>query len=96
MFAPGHPGAHCAVVCTLTCAHHQTADFVREELAGNDASHDFDHIQRVRNMALYFAKEEVCGDLSSCSTAVPTVVVVSDCGDVWWLLRSGTGLPGGC
>lgn len=37
----------------------QTEAFVREALSGNDASHDFAHIDRVRNMALYLAREEV-------------------------------------
>eukprot|EP00762_Andalucia_godoyi_P007561 ANDGO_00808.mRNA.1 Uncharacterized protein YpgQ len=36
----------------------KTAGFVRSELSGNDASHDFDHIDRVRNLALRLAYEE--------------------------------------
>jgi HD superfamily phosphodiesterase len=34
---------------------------VREEMDKNDASHDFSHIERVRNMALTLAREEVSG-----------------------------------
>ena len=32
--------------------------FVKEELAGNDGSHDWWHIHRVRQMALLLAQEE--------------------------------------
>ena len=32
--------------------------FVKKELAGNDGSHDWWHIHRVRQMALLLAQEE--------------------------------------
>lgn len=34
------------------------AAFVKTELAGNDSSHDFFHIERVRNMAVKIARSE--------------------------------------
>jgi uncharacterized protein len=37
----------------------QTADFVREQLKSNDASHDWRHIERVWTLARTLAKEEV-------------------------------------
>lgn len=37
--------------------------FVREHLAANDASHDYAHIERVRNTALRLAREEGVEDL---------------------------------
>lgn len=36
----------------------KTEEFVKSELANNDGSHDFHHIDRVRNTALSLAKEE--------------------------------------
>lgn len=36
-----------------------TADFVKEQLESNDASHDWQHIQRVWTLARVLAKEEV-------------------------------------
>lgn len=39
----------------------QTADFVREQLQSNDASHDWRHIERVWTLARTLAQEEVCG-----------------------------------
>eukprot|EP01119_Soliformovum_irregulare_P004597 TRINITY_DN15662_c0_g1_i1.p1 TRINITY_DN15662_c0_g1~~TRINITY_DN15662_c0_g1_i1.p1 ORF type:complete len:237 (-),score=54.75 TRINITY_DN15662_c0_g1_i1:51-761(-) len=37
-------------------------EFVKKELAGNDASHDWDHIDRVRKMAVRIADEENAED----------------------------------
>lgn len=37
----------------------QTADFVRDQLKSNDASHDWRHIERVWTLARTLAKEEV-------------------------------------
>ena len=34
-------------------------EFVKRELAGNDGSHDFFHIDRVRNTAISLSREEV-------------------------------------
>eukprot|EP01138_Halocafeteria_seosinensis_P006070 gb/GECG01006205.1/.p1 GENE.gb/GECG01006205.1/~~gb/GECG01006205.1/.p1 ORF type:complete len:122 (+),score=15.90 gb/GECG01006205.1/:1-366(+) len=36
----------------------QTEAFARQELAHNDASHDYEHVDRVRNLALRIASEE--------------------------------------
>lgn len=38
----------------------KTSNFVKESLAGNDASHDFAHIQRVHSLAENIAKQENC------------------------------------
>ena len=40
----------------------QTSTFVEKSLAGNDASHDFAHIQRVYALAKTIAKSEKCTD----------------------------------
>lgn len=37
----------------------QTADFVRDQLKSNDASHDWRHIERVWTLARTLAQEEV-------------------------------------
>ena len=37
-----------------------TESFVKEQLQHHDASHDYSHIQRVRNNALHIAKAEGC------------------------------------
>lgn len=36
----------------------RAAAFAKAEMAGNDGSHDFHHVERVRNMALRLAEEE--------------------------------------
>ena len=38
----------------------KTSDFVKKSLSGNDASHDFAHIQRVHALAENIAKQEEC------------------------------------
>ena len=35
-----------------------TQDFVRQSLEGNDASHDYAHIERVYNVAMNIARQE--------------------------------------
>ena len=40
----------------------QTSAFVEKSLAGNDASHDFAHIQRVYALAKTIEKSEKCTD----------------------------------
>jgi len=41
----------------------QVCDFVRQHMEGNDGSHDFAHVQRVRNLALAIAAEERVEDM---------------------------------
>mmetsp|Transcript_8548 Transcript_8548/g.27242 ORF Transcript_8548/g.27242 Transcript_8548/m.27242 type:complete len:227 (-) Transcript_8548:176-856(-) len=43
---------------------HAAEEFARVEMAGNDGSHDFEHVERVRRLALRLARE-VPEDLSS-------------------------------
>ena len=43
----------------------RTANFVKSALAGNDASHDFAHIERVLAIAQTIAKEEQCSSEES-------------------------------
>lgn len=38
-----------------------TEDYVKKEMSGNDSSHDWNHIERVRNLALHIAKKEGLG-----------------------------------
>jgi hypothetical protein len=45
-----------------------TAEFVRGELSGNDASHDWDHIERVRHLAAGLAKQELASSSSPSSS----------------------------
>lgn len=37
----------------------QVEQYVKDAMAANDASHDFNHIDRVRNTAVRLAREEV-------------------------------------
>lgn len=36
----------------------ETTKYIRETFANHDASHDYAHVQRVRNMAMLLAKQE--------------------------------------
>ncbi len=56
--AEGAPTASTAVPDILRAAE----EFVRAEVAGNDASHDFGHIDRVRRNALAIAAAEGVAD----------------------------------
>mmetsp|Transcript_13143 Transcript_13143/g.34379 ORF Transcript_13143/g.34379 Transcript_13143/m.34379 type:complete len:219 (-) Transcript_13143:1650-2306(-) len=54
---------------TTTALAEQTAQFVKDELSGNDASHDWAHIERVRNTALHLAEKEGIEDVETVELA---------------------------
>ena len=65
----------------------ETENYVKAEMSQNDSSHDWNHIERVRNLALHIAKKEgldqesvlvvelaaLLHDLKDCKTKIFTI-----------------------
>lgn len=70
-----------------------TEQFVQQELAGRDASHDFQHVERVRKLALHLATQE--GLNPDSLLLIEVAALLHDVAD-WKYADDGAGADGSC